>query len=306
MNWNTKQIANQAGKRYLITGANSGIGLETAKVLAAKGADIIMAVRNLEKGRVARSSIIQSVPEARIDLVELDLSDLTSVQRCIQKLINKNQVIDVLINNAGLMKFDGTRGESAQGHEVMWATNHLGHFALTAGLIPLLEKAASPRIVTLSSLVARFKNAGIYYQDLNFEAAYNSMTAYSQSKLANIMFAKELHQRLLKSDSKIISIAAHPGYTATNLQRHMGILGRIMNATMAQKLSMGALPTLMAATDPGLTGGEYIGPMQMKNWRGYPGLNRAPVAAEDAAQRSLLWDTSESILGLSFLSPVIK
>ena len=285
MKWNSSNIQNQSGKTFLITGANSGIGLEAAKVLASKGAELILAIRNLAKGQQAKEEILSSSPKASISLVELDLSDLTSVEACVKNLIDQGKTIDVLINNAGIMKFDGARAESVQGHEIMWATNHLGHFAFTAGILPLLEKSNAPRIVTVSSMVAGFKVADIHHNDLNFEQSYDSMTAYAQSKLANIMMAKELQQRLSKAGSKIISTAAHPGYTATNLQRHMGILGKIMNATMAQKLPMGALPTLMAATDENLKGGEYIGPMRMKNWRGYPGLNAIPRAAEDNQQR---------------------
>lgn len=302
MKWNSKDIPNQSGKRVLITGANSGIGLEAAKVLAAKGTEVILAVRNLQKGKQAQDEIARFSPGASSRVIELDLSDLSSVNSCIQQLIDADQAIDILINNAGVMLLN-EHTTSAQGYEIQWATNHLGHFAFTAGLLPLLEKADQPRIVTLSSLVAKMKAADIYYQDLNFEQKYDKMAAYAQSKLANAMFATELNQRLKKAGSKVISVAAHPGYTATNLQQHMGLLGTIMNALMAQKVDMGVLPTLKAATDPSMTGGEYIGPMKMANYRGYPGENTLPNAAEDASQRQKLWQTTEQILGLSFLSP---
>ena len=300
MKWTSKNIPDQTGKTFLITGANSGIGLETAKVLASKGANVILAIRNLKKGQQAKQAILDAVPNASISLTELDLSDLNSVKRCVNSLIEQGNPIDVLINNAGVMQFD-RREESAQGYELMWATNHLGHFAFTAGVLPLLEKAEKPRIVTLSSMVAKFKEADIYYQDLNFENKYDKMAAYAQSKLANLMVATELQQRLQKSGSKIISVAAHPGYTATNLQQHMGLAGVIMNALLAQKIPMGALPTLMAATEEKLAGGEYIGPARMGNWRGYPGENTLPEAAKDSRQRQQLWQTTENILALSFL-----
>lgn len=301
MKWNSKNIGNQSGKRFLITGANSGIGFEAARVLASKGAEIIFAVRNLKKGGEARLEIIKETPSANISLVQLDLSDLNSVNQCVKRLKEADKPIDVLINNAGVMQFD-RREESAQGYELMWATNHLGHFAFTAGILPLLEKASQPRIVSLSSLVAKFKAADIYYHDLNFEKKHDKMAAYAQSKLANVMVATELQKRLEQSGSKIISVAAHPGYTATGLQRHMGLSGIIMNALFAQKLSMGALPTLMAATDESLKGGEYIGPLKMGNWRGNPGPNTLPKAANDSKQREKLWQTTEDILGISVLS----
>lgn len=300
MNWTAENIPSQSGKRILITGANSGIGLEAAKVLASKGAEVILAVRNLDKGKLAQQEILVLVPSANTSVIALDLSDLDSVNSCVKQLIEADKKIDVLINNAGVMLLN-EHTTSAQGHEIQWATNHLGHFSFTAGLLPLLEKAEQPRIVTLSSLVAKMKAADIYYQDLNFEKKYDKMAAYAQSKLANVMFAVELDKRLKESGSKVVSIAAHPGYTATNLQQHMGLLGTVMNALMAQKVEMGVLPTLKAATDPLLKGGEYIGPMKMSNYRGYPGFNTLPTPAEDANHRQKLWHTTERILGLEFL-----
>ena len=154
----------------------------------------------------------------------------------------------------------------------------------------------------MSSQMAKVKSADIYYQDLDFSQKYDKMAAYAQSKLANVMFAIELQNRLQRSGSKVISIAAHPGYTATNLQQHLGVLGNVMNIVLAQKVAMGVLPSLKAATDPTLIGGEYIGPMKFANYRGYPGINTLPQAAQDAQQRQRLWQTTEEILGLSFLS----
>lgn len=302
MNWNSNQIEDQSGKRFLITGANSGIGLEAAKVLASKGAEVILAVRNLNKGQQAVKEIETLSPGAKTQLIRLDLSDLQSVADCVQQLNEQNKAIDVLINNAGVMLLK-QRTLSAQGFEIQWATNHLGHFALTQGLLPLLERAAQPRVVTLSSMVAKMKAADIYYENLNFEHNYDKMAAYAQSKLANAMFAAELQQRLQQSGSNVISVAAHPGYTATNLQQHMGLLGVVMNALFAQKISMGALPTLLAATAPHLQGGEYIGPMKMSNSRGYPDNNTLPEPATDVPQRQRLWQTTEEILGQPFLSP---
>ena len=295
MNWNTDKIPDQSGKHYLITGANSGIGLEAAKVLASKGAEVTMAVRNVTKGQLAIKDIKQTVPAAKLEVIELDLADLDSVDTCVQSLLKDGKPIDVLINNAGVMQFD-KRLESKQGFELMWATNHLGHFKFTLGLLPLLEKTERPRVVTLSSLVAKFKSADIYYDDLNFENSYDKMAAYSQSKLANVMFAVELQKRLKSNNSNVISVAAHPGYTATNLQQHMGFAGVIMNALFAQGVQMGVLPTLRAAVDADLKGGEYIGPMKMGNYRGYPDLNTLPKAATDDSKLKKLWTKTEQIL----------
>lgn len=299
MKWDSSKISDQSQKRILITGANSGIGLEAATVLAKKGADVVLAVRDVQKGQQAKAQIERVCSTAQISIVELDLSDLASIDRCVQQLMHAGKAIDVLINNAGVMLLD-KRTLSAQGHEIQWATNHLGHFAFTQGILPLLEKTKQGRIVTLSSLVAKMKAADIYYHDLNFENKYDKMAAYAQSKLANAMFAIELQQRLQQSGSKVISVAAHPGYTATNLQQHMGLMGVIMNAMFAQNVSMGVLPTLQAATDESLLGGEYIGPMKMANSRGYPGKNTLPQAATDAKLRQRLWNTTEQILERSF------
>lgn len=302
MNWTANNIPDLHGKRALITGANSGIGFEAAKELARKGAEVILAVRNLDKGWQAKEAITRLIPNANLRLMALDLADLNSVREVVEQLTAEQLTLDILINNAGIMLPEQLT-LSAQQHEIQWATNHLGHFVLTLGLLPLLERADSPRVVTLSSLVAKFKTAEIYYGDLNFERKYDKMAAYAQSKLANAMFATELQQRLSKRQSKVISIAAHPGYTATNLQQHMGISGKIMNALFAQKVQMGVLPTLRAATDTSLAGGEYIGPMRMANYRGFPGMNTLPKAASDADQRRKLWEVSEQIVGQRFLSP---
>ena len=299
MKWDQQQVNDQAGKRFLITGSNSGIGYEAAKVLAGKGAEVIMAVRNQEKGRLAIESIMKQHPKAQLRQVELDLSDLNSVTRCVDTLIAERKPLDVLINNAGVMMLE-KHTTSAQGHEMQWATNHLGHFALSSGLMPLLQMSTQARIVTLSSVIAKMRMAKIYYEDINFEKSYDKMATYAQSKLANAMFAMELHRRLQQLGSSIISVAAHPGYTATNLQQHMGLLGVVLNALFAQKMAMGALPTLQAATDSSLHGGTYIGPMSMANYRGYPGINSWPDAANDAQQCQRLWQTTESILGRPF------
>jgi NAD(P)-dependent dehydrogenase (short-subunit alcohol dehydrogenase family) len=301
MKWDQSQISEQHGKRVLITGANSGIGLEAAKVLAAKGAEVILAVRNPAKGQRAIETILKSHPKAQIRQVALDLSDLDSVAACVNLLVEEGNPIDALINNAGVMMLE-QHTRSAQGHEMQWATNHLGHFALSSGLMPLLQLSHQGRIVTLSSVIAKMRMAKIYYEDINFEKSYDKVAAYAQSKLANAMFAMELHRRLQQSGSSISSVAAHPGYTATNLQQHMGKLGVILNALFAQKVTMGALPTLKAATDTQVASGSYIGPLGLANYRGYPGVNRLPIAATQAESCLKLWEITEAILGQPFFN----
>ncbi|BDY05768.1 oxidoreductase [Ferrimonas sp. YFM] len=299
--WTTRQIPDQSGKVALITGANAGLGLGTATELAKKGAEILMAVRSTSKGEQARQLILKQVPQAKVSILPLDLADLESVAALGKELRQRQQPLDLLINNAGVM-FLPKRQESAQGHEMHWATNHLGHFALTHELLPLLEAAPAGRIVTVSSLAAKMGPADIYYDDIHFEQKYDYVAAYAQSKLANAIFFSELNERLRAAGSKVISVGAHPGYTATDLQRHMGLLGIVSNTLFAQRIDMGILPTLRSATDLGVKGGDYFGPANFANFRGYPKPNRLPKPAADQQQRSKLWTLTELQTGIAFLN----
>lgn len=306
-NWTLTNIPDQSGKIVLITGANSGIGLGVAKELANKGAHLILAVRNREKGHQARKEILAHISthshidtqEIKIEVMDLDLSDFDSILKFCQSFYSRFDALDILINNAGIM-MPNEKMESAQGHEIQFATNHLGHFLLTKQLLPALEKAPAGRIVTTSSVVAKLKAADIYFSDIHFNHTYHKMKSYAQSKLANIMFAVDLDTKLKQSGSKVLSVAAHPGYTATNLQQHMGLLGVVMNKLLAQKVEMGILPTLRAAVDSDLTGGEYMGPLKFDGYRGYPELNKLPIKAQQSKVRDQLWKISEALIGTEF------
>lgn len=302
-NWTTANIPSLDGKVFLVTGANSGLGFGTAKELARKGAKVIMTARNLNKGNDAVSKIKADIANADIDLMQLDLADLAQVKEFAKAFKAKYNQLDVLINNAGVMA-PNSRQETKDGFELQFGTNHLGHFVLTSQLFELLEKTPESRIVVVSSLVAKMKNADIHWDNLQFENKYNKWRTYEQSKLANMMFAKELDQRLREQNIGVTCIMAHPGYTATNLQDNMGLLGKAMNFTMAQKLEMGILPTLRASTDLNAKGGQYYGPAKMNNYRGYPVLNEITPLANDRNLTKRLWEVSEHLTGTNFLSTI--
>lgn len=297
--WTINNLTNQQGKVFLITGANSGIGLTATRELAKKGATVVMAVRSLDKGEAAKASVIQAIPSAEVSVMHLDLADLDSVRQFTEAFKAKYDQLDVLINNAGIM-MPNERIVSKQGFEIQLATNHFGHFVLTNELLPLLESTKGSRVVTVSSIATKMKVAKIYFDDLQFEKAYEKMPSYAQSKLANIMFSLELHAMLEKANSEVVAVAAHPGYTATNLQKHMGLLGTIMNILMAQKQEMGVLPILRAATAPDVRGGDYFGPTKMGEYRGFPERVTPPELANDTKARKKLWDITESLTQTPF------
>ena len=293
--WNTADMPSRVGKAFLVTGANSGLGFGTSKELARKGAKVVMTARNPKKGEVAIAAIKKEEPNADLILVQLDMADLNSVEQFTNKFKGLFSKLDVLINNAGVM-MPNARLTTKQGFELQFGTNHIGHFVLTNHLLPILENTPNSRIVTLSSLVAKMGKADIYWDDLQWEKSYDKMAAYAQSKLANMMFGIELQERLAARGSTTISVMAHPGYTATNLQNNMGVQGKIMNFLFAQKLEMGILPTLRAATDPNVKGGEYYGPANMANCRGYPVINEPNPMALDRDITRKLWTVSEDLI----------
>lgn len=288
------------GKTAIITGANSGIGLEAAKVFADRGAQVIMAVRDTEKGETARNLILNSNKEASISVMKLDLADLASVHAFADSFKSQYDSLDLLINNAGVMT--PPYSKTKDGFELQFGSNHLGHFALTGLLLPLLKKTPDSRVVSLSSLA--HKGAIIDFDNLDGTKGYKPMKFYGQSKLANLLFAQELDKRFKQHGLQSMSLACHPGISATNLfkfgkQDAPKLLKTLMH-NFLQPPDMGALPTIYAATDPNLKGGEYIGPDGKGQRKGYPALDTPHASAGDKVISRKLWEVSEELTGVKF------
>ena len=294
--WTCADIPDQSGRTALITGANSGLGLETARTLAQGGAGVVLACRTLERAEQARQALLRDSLGELISL-QLDLADLVSVRRGAAQLADQLGAIDLLINNAGVMA--PPRQLSAQGFELQFAVNHLGHFALTQQLLPVLRPGA--RVVHVSSGASYFGR--IAFDDLQGEQRYDAWAAYAQSKLANVMTALELQRRLDAQGAEVRSLAAHPGLARTNLQptsvaargsRVEALAYRLMDP-LFQSAAMGALPQLLAATAPAAKPGGFYGPGGLGNLKGYPKACRIAPAALDAAACTRLWDVSEEL-----------
>jgi NAD(P)-dependent dehydrogenase (short-subunit alcohol dehydrogenase family) len=287
MKWTTDNMDPQDGRTFVITGANSGIGLEAARALGAAGARVVVACRDTAKGEHAVAEL-----DGDFDVRRLDLADLASVRGFASELEGD---VDVLINNAGVMAVP--RARTADGFEMQLGTNHLGHFALTGLLLDRLRD----RVVTISSGAHRFGRMN--FGDLMSERHYQRWLAYGQSKLANLLFMQELQRRLETADSSLRSVAAHPGYAATNLQFHtQSIQDKLMglgNHIFAQSAAMGALPTLYAATED-IPGGAYVGPDGLAEQRGHPHLVGMSGAARNSESARKLWDESEELTGVSY------
>ena len=304
--WTTADIPDQSGRTALITGANSGLGLQTAKALAAAGATVLLGCRNLDKAEAAKGEIESAAPEAAVEVVELDLGSLASVERAAAEVAARSDDLHLLVNNAGVMA--PPRRETADGFELQFGTNHLGHFALTGRLLEKLLAAPAPRVVTVASMAHR---AGkMDFEDLNWEGRYSRWPAYGRSKLSNLLFTSELARRAAVADSDLVAAAAHPGYASTNLQTAgpgMGPIGvivkplaKVSNLFLGQSDSMGALPTLYAATAPDVTGGEYFGPDGIGEQRGHPQRVGRSGRASNEADAKRLWEVSEELTGVSF------
>ena len=293
--WTPEQIPSLNGKTILVTGANSGLGLESARLLASRGAEVIMACRNQAKGQQALEEIKEEFPDARLVLMALDLADQQSVKDFAEAFKSRYSHLDILINNAGVMAPPLSR--TKDGFEMQFGTNHLGHFALTGLLLDALEKADAPRIVTVSSVA--HKLGRIYFDNLNAENGYFRWTYYGQSKLANLIFSRELHRRLREKGSKISAIAVHPGYSDTNLQS--GTAFAVFNRFFAQPQRMGCYPSVFAATSSDAHSGEYYGPNGFMEMAGYPAAAQMRKLArnEEVAQR--LWQVSEKLTGIHYL-----
>jgi len=293
--WETSDIPPQDKRNIIITGANSGIGFETAIVLADKEATVTLACRNIKRGQKALDEILRLHPRAKLELMVLDLCDLQSIKQFSGEYVSKHDSLDILINNAGVMAtpFDKT----IDGFELQFGGNHLGHFALTAQLMNLLRQTQNSRVVVVSSLAHQMGT--INFNNLNGENGYWRWPAYAQSKLANLLFAFELQRGLLASKSTTTVTMAHPGYTATNLQ-NTSLLARSGNGILAQNARCGAQPTLRAATDTQAKSGSYWGPGGFMELRGAPVEVRAVQKARDTHVAKKLWQISESLTGISF------
>ncbi len=303
-------IPDQTGKLAIVTGANSGIGFGASQRLVEAGAELVLAVRNEEKGNKAAQDLRHAYPDANVFVEQLDLSSLASIEAFASRMLNAGRPIDLLINNAGVMA-PPTRHTTVDGFELQFGTNYLGHFALTGRLLPLLRKAGSARVVSLSSLVNYI--GAIHFDDLQSEQRYGPQRSYGQSKLATLMFAMELQRRSVRADWGIRSNAAHPGATHTNLQTTGPALGKGADAGgdlsvrltawipgMWQEIPQGALPTLYAATSPQAVGAGYYGPGGFGELTGMPKAARVPRRAKDEATAERLWQVSEQLTGVHF------
>ena len=297
MAWRTEQMPDLAGRVALVTGANSGIGEPTALELARAGAHVVLGCRNLDKAQAAHGRICDVVPGASLDLVPLDLSDLSSVNACASTFREKYDRLDLLINNAGVMAPPYTR--TVDGFELQLGTNHLGHFALTGQLFELWGKTPQSRVVTVSSMAHRF--GAINFADLHHERRYIPWRAYGQSKVANLFFTYELQRRLDARGLEASALAAHPGWTHTNIVQHTLFFVRWLSPVLAQSAARGAEPTLRAATDPQAVPGAYYGPSGLGETRGHP----VPVRSTRYSQRTdvaeRLWLQSEQLTGVQFV-----
>lgn len=299
--WTAADIPDQTGKTAVVTGANSGLGYETVRGLARKNANIIMACRNQEKGQAALDKVQTEFPQVSLEFMPLDLSDLASVKKFAQAYTEKHETLDLLINNAGVMALPYQK--TADGFEMQFGTNHLGHFALTGLLLEPLLNTPDARVVTVSSGLHR--SGEMDFDDLNWEKSYSKWGAYGRSKLANLLFTYELERKLKASKQNVISVAAHPGYAATNLQSSGGSAIQrfgmsVMNKLLAQSAEMGALPQLYAATAPDVVGGDYYGPKGMQESRGYPVKVESNDKSHNIEDAVRLWAVSEEMTGVEY------
>lgn len=294
-NWTEQHIPDQRGRVAIVTGANTGLGFETARMLAEHGATVVLAVRDVVKGKQAAARI-----NGDVSVQALDLTSLESIRLAAAELRETHSGIDLLINNAGVMYTP--KQTTADGFELQFGTNHLGHFALTGLLLDRLLPTPGSRVVTVSSVGHRIR-AGIHFDDLQWERSYSRTAAYGQAKLANLMFTYELQRRLAPLGSTI-AVAAHPGVSNTELLRNSPAALRVpigwLAPLLTQKPEMGALPTVRAATDFAVVGGQYLGPSGRGEVRGYPKLVESSPESHDEDVQQRLWTVSEELTGVTF------
>jgi len=298
--WTTDDIADLTGRSAVVTGANTGLGLETARGLAAKGATVVLAVRDLGKGEAARADIVAGLPDADVSVQALDLASLDSIRAASAEMHERFETIDLLINNAGVMFTP--KSTTADGFELQLGVNHLGHFALTGLILDLMLSVDGSRVVTVSSGAHKFKSS-IDLADLAGTDGYNRTAAYGRSKIANLLFTYELQRRLEAAGSATSALAAHPGGSNTELARNapaaMRAVGIVVRPFM-QSAAMGALPTLRAAVDPAAVGGQYYGPDGFGEFRGSPVLVESNDRSHDPALQRGLWQASENLTDVTF------
>jgi NAD(P)-dependent dehydrogenase (short-subunit alcohol dehydrogenase family) len=304
--WTEENIPDLTGKIAIVTGANSGTGYEATRALASKGATVVMGCRNLEKAEAAAEKIKVKLPEAKLEIIQLDLSDLSSVKKFTEIYAEKHHKLDMLLNNAGIMM--PPYSKTVDGFELQLGTNHMGHFALTGLLLELLIATEGSRVVTMSSdahSMGKFD-----FDDVLLENSYGRMSAYGRSKLANLLFAYELQRKLDAAGLNTLSTASHPGWSATNLQTtgpRKGGGGRLMswslrvgNFLLAQSAAMGALPMLYGVTSPEAEGGEYYGPRGLGGWRGHPKRTESNDRSHNEEDAKRLWEISEELTGIKY------
>ena len=299
--WTAADVPDRSGRVAVVTGANSGIGYEAAAVLAGRGARVVVAVRDLGKGESAVHQIKRRSPNADVALQQLDLSSLASVRAAAEDLRAAYPRIDLLINNAGVMY--PPKQTTADGLELQFGTNHLGHFALTGLLLDHLLPVEGSRVVTVASIAHNIQ-AGIHFEDLQWERSYNRVAAYGQSKLANLMFTYELQRRLADKQAPTVAVAAHPGISNTELMRHIpgsGLPGfSRLAGLVTNSPAVGALATLRAATDSAVRGGQYYGPSGFRELVGHPVLVQSNRMSHDTEVQQRLWSVSEELTGVKF------
>lgn len=302
-NWTFENIPDLQGKTIIVTGGNSGLGYESVKAFALKGATVILACRNLAKGEKAKNEILKTNPSGEIQVMQLDLANLTSVEAFAKKFASEHKQLDVLLNNAGIMATPNIKTDD--GFEAQLGTNHLGHFALTGHLLPMLKGTPQSRVVNVSSLA--HKGGKMDFNDLMFEKCrkFKPMRAYGQSKLANLLFTYELQRFFEANNIDCIAVAAHPGGSNTSLANHfetnkfMEAVSKIARGAM-QPAAKGALPQIRASVDANVKGGDYFGPSGIGELFGYPVLVKSNAASHNEENARKLWEVSEKLTGVKY------